>query len=417
VPIVQVHAGFGVDQLKKNVLLTLSFWTWLGFVSFGMIVAYRGLLVDDPETPSMFKYQITGWTLFAISALLLYPTGFVNVWRRLNIAQSAIVVVIICSTVLQFQGDSVDIATGLTYVLVLICTALMLPLIWTFPLETTQRALAGSALVLVGAQLSSIIVLGWPHDRYVGMIHPNLLGTIILPAFILAQFGAGKLMILVKVISVLVAASVSSRYCLFGSVIAFLVFQLTFNRFRAKTIALLLAAACILVLLAQQYADVLALNDPARGLGSGFTGREDQWTSAFDWLTNNPLGAGYKRSELSFAGHNGFIKLFVEFGVLGGAILTGAVLLLAGWAVVTAYFFSGDPVSRRLSSARAAGLVALAFAAFFQPQVLNIGDAMGITIILLAFGPDRTFRFKRWTEMSIVKPRRPERYASEQFKP
>ena len=167
------------------------------------------------------------------------------------------------------------------------------------------------------------------------MIHPNLLGTIILPAFILAQFGAGKLMTLVKIISVLVAASISSRYCLFGSLVAFLVFQMTFNKFRAKTIALLAVAACMLMVLAQQYTDVLALNDPERGLGSGFTGRENQWTSAFDWLANNPLGAGYKRSEPTAPGRNGFIKLFVEFGVIGGAILTGSVLL-AGQAVVTA---------------------------------------------------------------------------------
>jgi O-antigen ligase len=154
-----------------------------------------------------------------------------------------------------------------------------------------------------------------------------------------------------------------------------------------------------------------------RGVGSGFTGRENQWTSAFDAIADDPWGVGYKRSERTFAGHNGFLKLIVEFGVVGGGILIGAILWLVGQAVVNAYSLSGeDPLLRRFASARAAGLVALAVAAFFQPQLFNVGDAVGISIVLLLFGPDTIFRVTARINTRIAKPGRTGAYTSLQPK-
>jgi hypothetical protein len=46
-----------------------------------------------------------------------------------------------------------------------------------------------------------------------------------------------------------------------------------------------------------------------------------------------------------------------------------------------------DRQLHRFACARFGGLVALAFAVFFQPQLLNFGDAMGITILFLLFRP------------------------------
>jgi hypothetical protein len=350
-----------------------------------MIHAYR----DENADGAMLHYQLAGWLQFAGMALLLYPGGFLKVWRRLNPAQLAIIAVFYLSVLLQIQGEGFDIAVGLIYTLVFVGTALLLPTIWNIPSDDIAKALAGAAVVLTCFQILSIALLGLPQERFVGAINPNLFGTTVLPAFILAQFGTGWLMIVVRIVSVIVAALISSRYCLFGALIAFFLFQLTFNRIRVGTIALILASACVMIFVSYKFPEILALSDAERGFDSGFTGRDQEWASALDFITNNPWGAGYKRSDITFAGHNGYLKLIVEFGVLGGVILIAAFLWIVGQAAYTAHSLScSDPQIRRFASARAAGLVAFSAAAFFQPQLFNIGDPVGISIMLLLFGPN-----------------------------
>ena len=371
-----------------------------------MVFIYKDATSIDEDAGRMLVYQIVGWMQFTTAALLLYPNGFLQIWRRLNLLQLSIVAVFFLSTILQVQGEGSAAAVGLVYTVLFVCTVLLVPLIWNLPPDAIQRAIAGSAIALVVFQMASIVVLGFPQDRFVGGIHPNLLGAVILPAFILAQFGTGKLMTLLKVTSFVFAAAISSRYSLVGCVIAAVVFQLTFYKFRASTIALLVVSACVLAFLAQQYTDVLMISDTDRGIGSGISGREDLWASAMDSIVNNPLGVGYKRSDGFASGHNGFLRLIVEFGVVGGGILIGAVLLLMCVAVVDAYFLSGgDPTLRRFVSARAGGLVAFATAAFFQPQLFNLGDTMGISIILLLFGPDNLFRSRSRHNVLMMKYR------------
>jgi hypothetical protein len=51
--------------------------------------------------------------------------------------------------------------------------------------------------------------------------------------------------------------------------------------------------------------------------------------------------------------------------------------------------FREDSRLRRFASARAGGLVALLFATFFQPQMFNLGDVHGISLMLLLFRPGR----------------------------
>lgn len=387
-------------QIKRSFLLSLSFWAWLALLSFPMMLVYRDPTTFDDDAGGMLVYQLVGWLQFTIVALLLYPNCVLQVWRQLNYIQFCILGVFYLSTILEFQGDSGAAAIGLTYTILLLCTALMLPLIWTLPAEAIHRLAGGAAIILVIFQLSTIALLGWPQDRFVGGIHPNLLGAAILSTFVFAQFNTSKLMIPIKVISFLFAALISSRYSLFGCLIAALVDLGTFYKLKLRTALLLAVSTCALIFLAQEYSDVLMISDADRGIGSGFSGRDSLWTSALDLIANDPLGAGYKRGDPFLSGHNGFLKLIVEFGVIGGIVLIAAVLALTSSAIVKAYSLSQvDPLLRRFASARAAGLAAFAFAAFFQPQLFNLGDAMGISIILLVFGPDTDSRFWRRVNM------------------
>jgi hypothetical protein len=74
--------------------------------------------------------------------------------------------------------------------------------------------------------------------------------------------------------------------------------------------------------------------------------------------------------------------------VIGGGLIIASTACIVGIALIEALLFSGaDRRLRRLASARAAGLVAMTFASFFQPQLFNLGDVHGLAVMLMVFSP------------------------------
>ena len=133
--------------------------------------------------------------------------------------------------------------------------------------------------------------------------------------------------------------------------------------------------------------DVFALDDPSRSLDSGFTGRDNLWIRALAAIADAPFGQGFKRPAVEDAGHNGYLRWLLEFGVIGGSLIIAATVSTVVIALIEAFFSGADTHLRRFASARAAGLVALTFASFFQPQLFNLGDIHGLTVMLLLFSP------------------------------
>jgi len=68
--------------------------------------------------------------------------------------------------------------------------------------------------------------------------------------------------------------------------------------------------------------DVLVLDDPLRGVDSGFSGRTVVWAAAFDaWLKSPLLGVGYRMHEQflpdEIPGHNAYLAMLADTGVVG----------------------------------------------------------------------------------------------------
>jgi O-antigen ligase len=74
--------------------------------------------------------------------------------------------------------------------------------------------------------------------------------------------------------------------------------------------------------------DILLLNDPNRGIGSGFTGRVGLWKAGLEGFWEKPIfGHGFRAQQAYSGSHSGYIKLFVETGFVGGMLMLGAVLV------------------------------------------------------------------------------------------
>ena len=366
-----------------NAVHSASFWIWCALLSFPLMTVERN------SADSTLAYQVVGLLQYSVIAFAVHRARLVLAPTRFDKLQWLVLAVIVFSLALQFHGDEGAVAAGIAYTILLLAEVLLLSLIWTMPPEEIERCLAGVALVLAVFGISAIALLGWPEERNVGGIHPNFFGTIVLIGFIFSLFRKSAAMSAARLVCFGLAAIVSSRFAVIGCIIALLVYEATCKPRLYRLAALACAGGVLVLLFSGQIADVLALSDPDRGLGSGFTGRDNEWSLALDSIARDPFGVGFKRQPTDVAGHNGYLKTMIELGIPGGSIMIAAMLCIVVRAVFDAAVLSGgrDADLQRFASARAAGLAALTFASFFQPQIFNFGDIHGISFMLLLFSP------------------------------
>jgi O-antigen ligase len=125
--------------------------------------------------------------------------------------------------------------------------------------------------------------------------------------------------------------------------------------------------------------DVLRLDDPYRGLGSGFTGRVNAWLETLDlWKTAPYFGIGYRAHEehvLSLSSsHNAYLAVLVDTGIYGLVVYILLLVLSVSKAARGA---------RDADSATAlALLVAYATLGLFERRALNSGNAFSILFLI-----------------------------------
>lgn len=366
----------------SNALLMSSLWAWYALLSFPITTVDAFEIVSN----QVLVYQGVGLLLFVATTMVLAPMRPAAALSRYTPPQLAIILIIMMSLALQFHGSETAVLEGVAYTLALLVVAACLSALWTMPPDALANCLGGIGVVLVAFGIFSIVVFGWPQGRMVGGIHPNAFGGIMLAGFVTSQFRKGLLMMAVRAIALVLAAAVSSRFAVIGCILAFLIFELGAHPLGPRTALLGLAVAICLPLLLTVFKDVLALDDPSRNLDSGFTGRDDQWARALEAISDAPFGLGFKRPPVEDAGHNGYLRWLLEFGVTGGTLAIAATLVIAVNAIADISRISDtEPHLRRLAAARAAGLAAMTFASFFQPQLFNLGDVHGVTVILMLF--------------------------------
>lgn len=365
----------------RDTILSVSFLLWYALLTFPILTVVGDVGEGVGPVP---LYQMLGAVLFLAAAVVAYRHG--RPIGGYDHFQASIIVIIFLSLGLQLHDDGASILIGIAYTIALIGAILSLSLISAMPPDAIAKCLGRTAIALVAFGLLAIAMFGWPEERHLGPVHANAFGSIMLVAFIFSLFGEGALFLCVKIACFVLSASVSSRFAMIGCLLALLVFEVTSNAFNLKLLLAGLLAAVCFVLFNEQVVSILALDDPTRNVGSGFTGRDELWLSSLKAIENNPLGMGFKRPPLDAWGHNGYLKILVEFGVVGGGLIIAAVVSIVIRAMheATAGFRKGDRL-QRIASARAAGLVVLTFATFFQPQLLNLGDVHGISFMLLLF--------------------------------
>jgi hypothetical protein len=389
-------SGIGGDfAIRRDrigtIAVTFSFWTWCVFLSFPLLNATQ----DSAEFNAEFVYngaslawQIPGLALFMIAAFLAYPARLLSMLGRLGFSQIAVLAIFVLSLALQFHDEDGHILTGIFYTCIFLVVALSVPVLWTMAPADLERCMTGAAVILCCFGITAIAAFGIPAGRDVGGIQANLFAVPLLAGFIFSLFRAGITGIVVRVLCFSMVALVSSRFTVIGSAITLLLYQFTFEPLRGGKIPLLILTLVASIVFWPQIAGIMALDDPTRGLASGASGRDELWYGALTTIAQNPIGIGFKRTLGNESGHNGYLKTLVEFGVVGGGLIiffVGRELVVAGVEAVRSA--GKDRQQYRFACARFGGLAALAFGAFFQPQLFNLGDAFGVSLLFFFFKP------------------------------
>jgi O-antigen ligase len=362
----------------------VALWIWCALLSFPLL-SIDAIEMDTTNNKALV-YQTAGLLLFVVVILTAMPARAALSIFRYSPFQLTIVLVILLSLPLQFYGPEFAILSGIAYTVTLLVVIACLSTLWTLPQEALAICFGGMSLIFAAFGLSAIAAFGWPHDRVLGTIHPNAFGSVMLAGFVLSLFSGRPAMLAVRIICLVLAAAVSSRFAVIGCLLAYLVFELSLRPFSAKLAVAALATLALLLLFPNALMNLLALDDPSRNLDSGFTGRNDLWNRALEAIAEAPFGLGFKRSLYENSGHNGYLKWLVEFGVLGGGLIIASAISVITVALVDPWLAATTDY-RRLAAARAGGLVAVMFASFFQPQLFNLGDIHGLSVMLMLFSP------------------------------
>lgn len=373
------------------IAVLVSFWAWCALVSFPMI----SISADLSETPLAFGSggavlggQIAGLAIFVTTiAATRYP-DFVSSVPRFSLAQLAIFLIIYLSLILQLHDDEKAALTGIAYTCLLMVTTLALSVLWRLAPDDLEKCLSVASVILCLFGITAIAILGMPQDRNIGSIQPNLFAAPLLVAFIFSLFRDGLTGLIIRIMSFSMVVLVSSRYAMISCITALVLYNLTRTPLGLKKISAVIIVLAAGLVFWSEIVSLLAFDDLSRGVSSGVSGRDELWREALATLTNHPFGIGFKRATFYESGHNGYLKTLVEFGVLGGGLIIFLIASVIAAAGVEAIKHSGnDQQQHRFACARFAGLAAVAFGAFFQPQLFNLGDAFGILVMLLLFRP------------------------------
>jgi O-antigen ligase len=158
--------------------------------------------------------------------------------------------------------------------------------------------------------------------------------------------------------------------------------------------------------------DVMRLNDPNRGLGTGFTGRVESWKHGMEVFWERPLfGHGF-RAQLSgeegLGSHSGYITLLIETGVFGTLLAVSAVVVEAIRRIHRVSQLRNNAIastsgidlqeSHRLNTIACATMATMLTYWIYEPLYLNLGTAISVVFFLMFAAPDYVPR--KWSTAS-----------------
>lgn len=374
------------DLIRFSMPKTLNYVFLLWF--FSVVIKFfsapsHQFLYDNYGSPEFYQSSIL-FSIIPSSVILIYvlvysfkykiSRNIVSFKDASELQLSLIVLLILTSSVVSL--DLTAFVTSGSLVIFLIFTAIMND-------SCGKEFYEKVSYLFVLIPWAAFAVFGMPDNRWVGGIHPNLLSAFALSGSFFASYSMAKYKWLAFYFCLTSAYLVESRYAIVSIlIIIFAEYMIKSTRsfsMPIKVTRFLLIGLIVILSFEFFLTEVLLLNDYARGLGSGISGRSELTTLFYRQFIDQPFGYGFGARERYIGVHNGFLNFILENGVVISFLF---FVFILGKLLSLFFFFLRDGDSRQLKIV--SYWVAWLFAGYFQPQLINFSDAFAfMTLVLL----------------------------------
>lgn len=384
-----------IMRLVNEFAPALLYGAWFSVLVLSLLISRRPVYTEvgpievTPPIQRQIVLASSGFMLLgALAGLGRLRKIMAQAARHWGASLSLLATIVSMFLIAFARGSLLEMA----YVVLMFAAVFGAAAIW----QSTPRAQSLLLMILAGASILTVAlglaIFGMPVIRWIGGMHPNHIGFL---ALIIAVYGWRLRNIpglTLFAIGSAIAVLVSSRYAIvcIGLVAGTDFLLLVYRRFgMLGGSAILLGGAFVLALGATTIGrDLLLLNDPLRGAGTGGTGRaqlnETSWAQIGDHLI---WGAGFRNKDGYFVAHNGYLNFLNETGLVSSTFFAIFLLLTAARAIAILFEpASGVGQTNRVIAAQL--YLSVLLAAMFQPQIVNFGDSQGF---ILFFGIGVTF--------------------------
>lgn len=321
--------------------------------TFTFMVPYFVYVVSAGETLPYRVLQFA-WLILAFGSILYFWKYIARPSKIFIALIATLLCAIFVASINAMSGSSGQIST-------LIKVASLALYFWYFDafrfLGTKyffSKSVFMASLILIVSLIHFLFFPDLVYGRHTYFnMHPNLGGEIIFGCLIVLALSRERVIFLILVpICIFMLELLQARAALIASILLALLYiqyhykVLSFNVKRLQLLFFaLIGFAFLLAILSYAQSsspisllefilnDVLLLNDPHRGVGSGLSGRDHTWTIAIQLYSQSPIfGVGLDGALVNEDGlrvHSGPILLLTEFGLV--SVLLFYVLISGAW--------------------------------------------------------------------------------------
>lgn len=384
--------------------LTINYW-WRTEWNW-----YEGFYEQEVNIRS--HYLIGLLTVIVAHLTLGIPAWFNAPFRALSTLPGKLFT-LFCLLMLASAPFSPSPSTSGMYAVGTLFVFLLCHLYWSSDYFVVRRAVVISGCVLLAWVFALWLHHGMPlgFGYGIGGINRNAIATLGIAGMLCCMLSANRTIRWGSVACAgIFAVMVNSR----GSMLALGIFLAVYytlqkGTWKAAAHAALAMFAAASILLASTYVkqfvfeDVMKLNDPARGLGTGLTGRVESWRNGLERFWERPLlGHGF-RAQVSgegegLASHGGYVTLLIEAGIFGTLLAVAAIIFEAIRRINRARQLRSAPAaagmridveeSLRLNAIVCCTMLTMLTYWVYEPVYLNLGTVMSVIFFLMLAAPE-----------------------------
>ena len=330
----------------ENIWRIGAFTAWIGLLGISFFF-YTEDNPFDPHVRQQTVFYVQAVALLVFFCVAAAAAGFrrlLSAFTRLDQLNGQSLITWFFIYVVISSPFARAPATAFAYGVLTWIAFAMSAVAWPRGSAAVTAAFSLTTCVLLFVLIGVLFQFGYHGSRYIGGNNPNALGQLAFVAAVCGLPSHPRLQTLGLVVGAVFIFLVDSR----SSALALVVFSLLFllippyGRYlpnllqRCGAVLGLVAATALLWELLQYSAPVqsvihwLRIYDPSSGIGSGLTGRTEQWSLAMTEIQAQPFfGHGF-RIDFSWGGHSGYLNLIGETGIVGALLLLTAI----GWLLV-----------------------------------------------------------------------------------